>query len=74
MTLIKVTKNGSITYDLTTNLYTVWDETYAYTVGETQYPLVAKAMLEAYCSCYLGDNYDVELLQDVLEGIYEAKQ
>jgi hypothetical protein len=64
MSLIKVTKNGEITFDPETNLYTVWDETYAYTVGTTYYSLVAKDMLESYCKNYLGDNVDVELLED----------
>jgi hypothetical protein len=63
MSLIKVTKNGEITFDPQTNLYEVWDETWAYTVGTTQYPLVAKDMLESYCRNYLGDNYDVELIE-----------
>lgn len=62
MSLIKVTKNGEITFDPETKLYEVWDETFAYTVGTTQYPLVAKDMLESYCRNYLGDNYDVELI------------
>jgi hypothetical protein len=64
MSLIKVTKNGEITFDPEINLYTVWDETYAYIVGETYYSLVAKDMLESYCRNYLGDNVDVELLED----------
>ena len=72
MNTLHVTKNGSITYDFTTQLYTVLDETFCYTVGETQYRLVAKAMLEAYCKHYLGDNVEVELLEDVLEVIDEA--
>jgi len=50
MSLIKVTKNGEITFDPETKLYEVWAETFAYTVGTTQYPLVAKDMLESYCS------------------------
>lgn len=51
------TKNGEITFNKKTNLYTVWDETYAYTVGTTQYPKVAEAMLEAYIKYYLeGEN------------------
>ena len=63
MSLIKVTKNGEITFDTETRLYEVWDETYSDTVGTTHYPLVAKDMLESYCRNYLGDNYDVELIE-----------
>ncbi len=62
---IKVTKNGEITKDLDTGLYTVWDETYADMVGQTYYINVAKAMLEVYCSDYLGDNTEVELLEEL---------
>jgi hypothetical protein len=51
--MIKITKNGEITYDETTRLYTVWDETYAEEVGSTGYLEVAKAMLHAYCVYYL---------------------
>lgn len=51
--MIKITPNGEITYDETTKLYTVWDETYAYEVGTTHYPKVAEAMLQAYCDYYV---------------------
>jgi hypothetical protein len=63
MSLIKVTKNGEITFDPETKLYEVWDETYSDTVGTTQYPLVAKGMLESYCRNYLGIDWDVELIE-----------
>lgn len=47
-----------ITFDNETNYYTVWDETYAYPVGMTQYLKVAEAMLEAYIEHYLeGGSY-----------------
>ncbi len=73
MSLIKVTKNGEITFDTETNLYEVWDETYSDTVGITQYPSVAKDMLESYCRNYLGDNYDVELIEEIVNVIENTK-
>lgn len=44
-----------ITFDSVTRIYTVWDETQAYTIGETSYPKVAEAMLDAYSKYYLGE-------------------
>ena len=50
---IKVTFNGEICYDTGLGKYVVYDETYTYLVGTTNYPLVALAMLESYCEEYL---------------------
>ena len=44
------TKNGEITYNENTNLFTVWDECYANVVCTTSYPFIAKAALEQYCA------------------------
>lgn len=49
---IKVSLNGEICYDTGTEEYIVYEETYAYLVGRTCYPLVALSMLESY-----GENY-----------------
>lgn len=51
---IKVTKNGEISWDSQTREFVIWDETYAYEVGRTHYPLCALAMLETYAKEYLG--------------------
>lgn len=54
-TFDELRKKGFIT-DETINgsvKYTVWDETQAYEIGSTYYPLVAVAMLESYSSNYL---------------------
>lgn len=53
MAIQKITKNGEITFDTEKKEYTVWDETYAFTVCVTNYPEVAKAALKAYCEYYL---------------------
>lgn len=51
--LLMITPNGEICYDPENKMFTVFDETYIYTVGETQYPIVAYTMLCAYCDYYL---------------------
>lgn len=51
------TPNGEITFNETTGMYTVWDETYAYTVCVTQYPFIAEAALELYCK-YLNEGQE----------------
>ena len=48
------TANGEITFNTITKVYTVWDETYAFTVCTTNYPQVAIAALKAYCEHYLN--------------------
>jgi hypothetical protein len=74
MSLIKVTKNGEITFDPQTNLYEVWDETYSDIVGTTQYPSVAKDILESYCRKYLGnDTFGVELIEEIVNIIETTK-
>ena len=47
-----------ITYDFETMLYTVWDETSAYEVGNTPYPYVAYAMMDAYVLHYLDPKFE----------------
>ena len=54
--LCPIKKSKEITFDKETNEYIVWDETYTYTVGRTQYSKVAIAMLDAYCKYYLEAN------------------
>lgn len=56
MSLIKVTKNGEITFDTETKVYEVWDETYSDTIGETLSLDEAYDMLESYC-VYLEKEY-----------------
>jgi hypothetical protein len=51
--LDKVTEHGEICFDYTTREFVVFDETYAYEVGRTHYPLCAYAMLETYGEEYL---------------------
>lgn len=51
---LKVTDNGEICYDTKERVFDVWDETYAYKIGTTSYPLVAYHMLESYGENYLG--------------------
>ncbi len=55
MTVEKYTEKGEITFNTETREYTVWDETHAFTVCVTNYPLVAEAALKAYCYNYLGE-------------------
>ena len=55
-TLQRVTTNGEISYDVDSQIFVVYDETYAYEVGRTSYPLVALHMLQAYCKHYLGED------------------
>ncbi len=52
---IKVTKNGEITLDQTTGLYTVWEVTYFDKVCVTEYLPVAKLALEWYVEEYLRE-------------------
>jgi hypothetical protein len=52
---LKVTENGEITLDPTTNLYTAWDETYSDTICVTGHLPVAKLALEWYCKECLGE-------------------
>lgn len=54
LTRVKVTKNGEVSYDLEDREFVVYDETYAYEVGRTPYPMLAWCMLTAYCEHYLG--------------------
>jgi hypothetical protein len=51
--IVFITKNGEITLDKTTGIYTVWDETYADVVGDTKYLPIAEVMLETYKRVYL---------------------
>ena len=55
---LKVTKNGEITLDQTTGLYTVWEVTYFDKVCVTEYLPVAKLALEWYCKECLGEGGD----------------
>lgn len=55
MSLVKVTENGEICYDTEACLFIVFDETYCYEVGTTNYPLVAVSVLETYTSEYLKE-------------------
>lgn len=48
------TNNGEITYNRTTGMYTVWDETYVNKVCKTPYEFIAKSALELYCQ-YLDE-------------------
>lgn len=49
MSLIKVTKNGEITFDSETKVYQVWNETYSDIVAETICLDKAYEILESYC-------------------------
>ena len=51
--LLMITPNGVICYNPEKKIFTVFDETYTYTVGETSYPMVAFTMLCSYCDYYL---------------------
>ena len=51
--LDKVTKNGEICYDYETKEFVAFDETYAYEVGRSKYPLCALDMFHTYCEKYL---------------------
>ncbi len=50
---LKVSNNGEICYNTLDKTFTVWDETYAFEVGSTTYPLVAYSMLNSYAENYL---------------------
>lgn len=52
---VKEEYTNFITFNPITQMYTVWDETQAHIVGETSYPKVAEAMIDAYCKYYLGE-------------------
>jgi hypothetical protein len=56
MSLIKITKNGEITYDPDTKLYEALDETYSETVCETLSLDEAYEASESYCA-YLENVY-----------------
>lgn len=51
--LDKVTENGEVCYDYKTKEFVVYEETYAYEVGRTAYPLCAYYMLQVYADNYL---------------------
>jgi len=50
---MNITPNGEITWDPKTGLYTVWEETYANTVGTTNDLEVAYVALQLYAAIYL---------------------
>ncbi len=50
---VKVTTNGEISYLTEINEFLVFDETYAYEVCRTSYPLIAVAAHTIYCEQYL---------------------
>lgn len=52
--LTKVTTNGEICFDADEKEFVVFDETYAYEVGRTTYPMCALALLESYSAYYLN--------------------
>ena len=45
---------NEITYDESTHMFTVWDETYTHVVATTAYHCVAEAALDAYNKLILG--------------------
>lgn len=65
--LQRITPNGEITFDPVKREYTVWDETYAYTVCTTNYPKVAEAALKAYGDYYLNEDQE-PLLNDIVNN------
>lgn len=48
-----ITKNGEITLNNSTGIYTVWDETYSDFVAKTKYLKVAEDALYSYAKHYL---------------------
>ena len=62
------TKNGEITLDTTTNMYTVWDETYSNTLCVTRDLHVAEHVLRRYATS-LDDNDPPQVEFDFIQTL-----
>jgi hypothetical protein len=72
-TLERITPNGEICRDTTTNEYVVFDETYSNELGRTVSKVCAQGMLDEYCdTCnlrYGGNNLELdEAISNFLEN------